>query len=921
MYSLGKFLRRHRSQTVTSLVIAVLIAGMLVVLSIWNQNRLQLAKAESLTHESILYKARESYAKGDRKKALGYVESILNSRHVGPDAQLLSASIQVDERLYDDAVAELENLLDERPEIAGAAYALLARALWESQPLDVEKVREIEEYQQRAEELLPETAEAYFLRAMTAPTIKEKLELLDEALDIDRGHYESRRMRAFISYASQKYNKMEHDAYAMVLLQLQNPLGYSLHAMALRELGHFEDAFAEYNKAIELTPRTDPSYTDLHSQRCEILLRMSDYEQVIEAGRECLEHLPDKIVFHFYVFSAFTALGAYEEATLQYHQMINADPHSRNRFRDLCAKLVFDTLGAGQLWHPPDSEPEGAAFFFMLEADKTYRQLSTKTRRLISNGFEPSWSPNGSKLAFGLGVIGNSGIAVFDLASQEIDLLIVPGMTPRWSPDGQNIAFVRGRQFLSLAELTAIESKNQIGSTPAEVWIMKKDGTDPRRLARGGWPSWSPDSKHIYFKANSNMLYSIPVEDKEAETKPIMAFSVYTASVSPDNRHVAYVTDHQFLKIKDLNSQTLVTDWMGPPRIFAGHWSADNQELSIGGYYLGGWARDQTGLWIYDLDRKQAAKVLDGQITTASWAPDGRKLAFALEQPLTEIWVADLDPNVSTAESLGSAQTLEQYYKEMVSHYTRMIEADPEDTGGYLLRAQYHNFLGGQESYRADMDIYVTICNPTGYSIGKPKNLGRIVNSSLWDGQPYISADGLELYFNSNRPGGWGGYDIWITTRETIQDPWGEPMNLGPPINSAADECGLSITANGLELYFSSNRLGGSGGVDIWVMTRTSISKPWGEPMNLGPTVNSSVDEVGISISKDGLSLIFDSDRSGGYGGMDLWVSTRPTLSDSWSAPENPGPMVNSSEWDFAPALSADGLLLFFGSSRSGGYG
>jgi hypothetical protein len=83
-------------------------------------------------------------------------------------------------------VINLENLLNESPEIAGAAYSLLARILWESEAGDNEKRKKIDEYRQKAEELLPETAEAYFLRAMMALTIKEKLELLDEALYIDK---------------------------------------------------------------------------------------------------------------------------------------------------------------------------------------------------------------------------------------------------------------------------------------------------------------------------------------------------------------------------------------------------------------------------------------------------------------------------------------------------------------------------------------------------------------------------------------------------------------------------------------------------------------------------------------------------------------------------------------------------------------
>jgi len=200
------------------------------------------------------------------------------------------------------------------------------------------------------------------------------------------------------------------------------------------------------------------------------------------------------------------------------------------------------------------------------------------------------------------------------------------------------------------------------------------------------------------------------------------------------------------------------------------------------------------------------------------------------------------------------------------------------------------------------------------FTFGTPTNLGPTVNSSSYDSDESISADGLSLYFTSDRPGGSGSYDIWVTTRKTAQDPWGEPVNLGPTVNSSDWEHTPFISADGSTLYFSSNRAGGSGHVDIWVTTRTTVSDPWGTPVNLGSDINSSDADAAVNISLDRLSLFFNSTRSGGYGGQDLWVSTRLTLSHSWSAPVNLGPTVNSSTWDYIPALSASGLSLFFAS-------
>jgi hypothetical protein len=213
------------------------------------------------------------------------------------------------------------------------------------------------------------------------------------------------------------------------------------------------------------------------------------------------------------------------------------------------------------------------------------------------------------------------------------------------------------------------------------------------------------------------------------------------------------------------------------------------------------------------------------------------------------------------------------------------------------------------------------------FTFGTPINLGPTVNRPAQDWCPSLSANGLELYFESGRVDGYGGWDLWVTTRETIQDEWGTPVNLGPTINSERLTHGVTISLDGLSLYFASNELGGSGDLDIWFTTRATFSDPWVKPVNLGPIVNSSVEDMRPSISADGLSLFFTSKRPGGYGGFaDIWVTTRESVSDPWGAPVNLGPNVNSPLGEGLPSISADGRKLFFsdygfGPFRPGGYG
>ena len=208
------------------------------------------------------------------------------------------------------------------------------------------------------------------------------------------------------------------------------------------------------------------------------------------------------------------------------------------------------------------------------------------------------------------------------------------------------------------------------------------------------------------------------------------------------------------------------------------------------------------------------------------------------------------------------------------------------------------------------------------FIFGTPTNLGPMVNSSSHDFNPSISADGLSLYFISSRAGGVGGRDIWVTTRETTDEDWGEPVNLGPTVNTPVGEYGVSISSDGLSLYFDTRQSGTTSAIDdLWVATRTTTDDDWSNPVSLGPTVNSSSDECYPSVSADGLAVYFCSNRPGGIGAYDLWVTTREATDDDWAAPVNLGPPVDSSGGEADPGISADGLTLFFASGTRPGYG
>ncbi len=207
-----------------------------------------------------------------------------------------------------------------------------------------------------------------------------------------------------------------------------------------------------------------------------------------------------------------------------------------------------------------------------------------------------------------------------------------------------------------------------------------------------------------------------------------------------------------------------------------------------------------------------------------------------------------------------------------------------------------------------------------------PVNLGPAINTADADACGCLSADGLELYFSSDRPDGVGCGDVWLARRATIDGEWGEPENLGPMLNSAEVDFAPWITTDGLELYFSSRRPGGCGSDDLWVARRSAIDGPWEAPENLGPAVNSPDSDAYPFVTSDGLCLLFSGDwraslRTGGQGDVDIWIARRASAFDPWGVPANLGDPVNGAYLDCQPVVSFDGSVLYFCSERPGGLG
>jgi Tol biopolymer transport system component len=208
---------------------------------------------------------------------------------------------------------------------------------------------------------------------------------------------------------------------------------------------------------------------------------------------------------------------------------------------------------------------------------------------------------------------------------------------------------------------------------------------------------------------------------------------------------------------------------------------------------------------------------------------------------------------------------------------------------------------------------------PTACEFAPGQSLGPIVNSGKEEGSPTVSADETELFFTSGRN---GQEDLFVSMRPGKESPWGELATLGDSVNdSIGDDFSLRLAMNGLALYFASNRAGGFGAADLYVTTRDSRDRDWGRATNLGPVLNTAAFEAFPTPSPDGNTLYFNRSTTFDSQDSDIWVTGRSDAHSPWAAPQRLGMPVTGPRAEFSPSISTDGLSLYFASDRDGSLG
>ena len=165
-------------------------------------------------------------------------------------------------------------------------------------------------------------------------------------------------------------------------------------------------------------------------------------------------------------------------------------------------------------------------------------------------------------------------------------------------------------------------------------------------------------------------------------------------------------------------------------------------------------------------------------------------------------------------------------------------------------------------------DLYIAYKTKNG-SWTEPENIGPVVNTDYWESSPSLSPDKKDLYFASSQEGGFGGRDIWVTHR-LLNGKWSRPKNLGPKVNTSADEGCPFIHADNQTLYFNSNGHMGYGMTDLF-LTRKINDSTWSDAENLGYPINTIDDEGSLIVASDGKTSYYASDRSDSKGGLDLY--------------------------------------------------
>ena len=688
-YRTKKFVLRHRAWLTTVAAVTVVISASLAVTASLYK------RVERVDFDRRLSVTQQLYAEGRYQAALAEMENQHLNKATDARARLLYAQILVDLGQGDEAMAQLHNLAEADAEIAGAAHYLLARLHSSNAP------KKSREHRQQAEAILPSTADGYALRALTAPTPDEAVTWLNQALSVDPSHFASRKARALVRYGQRDYARMLRDVEAIIALRPNDSLGYALRALARRELGELEEALCDQDRALELC-QAHSELLNLYEQRRETLWRLGNYEAALEDARQCVALAPETVAYRAQLGKLLFTLGQYEKAKEEFAR-VRADSGALWQGVKTMAQYALEMTRAGRPLDIPDGLATVWPFRFLPRYADLNAQLEEKGTCLVRGALDvSSWSPDGRQLAYtrsefcewgenrlkmggSSGPVVARGIEILDLESGHTRVLVTSGGTPNWSRDGRYIAFVRASWMATGAD--------------AEMWVIAADGGEPRRLAPGASPCWTNHPTRLYFHSRiQEALCCIDVAHPGAQPRRVAACPGWYPEVSPDERYLAYAKNGE-LTVVELSSGEVVVTWVvpGPEKYCCVRWSPDGKEISMG---VLGMRNLCSGLWIFDFERRRGWHLLDAEAVSCNWSSDRSRVAFDMFFPVSEIWTAEIDPDLPTWKSLAPLQTRGQYMRthwdKYVASYARAWSNEKEDVLRNLTTVGVNQYDYGQ---------------------------------------------------------------------------------------------------------------------------------------------------------------------------------------------------------------------------------
>jgi len=711
LYRMKKFVQRRRALVAaTAAVVVALVAGSVISTSLYLRMRRALVTVSRLEEkaevDSKLSTVQRLYAEGRYQGALDEIEAILAAQDLGPKAHLMRAQLLVEVGQLEDAEAQLLPLTKAEPEIAGAAYYILARV---NVGVDPAKASE---YEARAGSLLPDTAEAYSLRAMTAPNPEKALQWLDRAITLDPGHYPSRKARALIYYALGEDQKMMGDIVALIALRPKDFMGYALRAIWQRESGQYREAIADHTRALELCEdRTE--LCELHHQRYNTYTAMGDHASALADAQSCAELDPQSRTHRMNIFKSLLELKDFVAAKREYRSIVQTNPLWEFRFSQGMAEYVFDRLSTGEALTIPPGMLQQAPFAQMQRMAECYHTFASKAQPFVlQRQVFILWgcSPDGEELLCGWrgrygGVTGaiqrsapsvaarGTGLKIVDVESGEERLVTSAYRgSAAWSPDGKYIAF----------------------SDPnRHICIVPAQGGETRKLAYGLSPRWSRDSHLLYFstKLGSGDVCFVSIEDPEPAPQRLMRCSGRFV-INEDENWIAFARSTG-IRIVDLSSGALLHQFRSPwpLNMWGVSLSRDGRELCFRTW----WSSTNIGPLIFDMQEKQLYRVLDYPIDSLFRSQDGSRLIVSARP---KAWSMDVDPNLPICQILGQRMPGNDLITDQIQRESQAIAADPVYPDNYLERAMAYTSLGHSQKAESDLRQFDSLVTQYDHHVG-----------------------------------------------------------------------------------------------------------------------------------------------------------------------------------------------------------